>query len=585
MQRLIPSKAESPHWKPAPDLAVYAALVLASFAGWFAFVRTGAPPLPESVSPDAMAILRSGYAQVLIALAAVLLALRLGTDRLRAIVIPMSLVFCASWIVESIGVANGVPFGSYSYSPAIGQFLPGGTPWTIPLSWLTATLAFHLVVCTMRPGAGFRLGRVLATSFLLLAWDLSLDPAMSTINGFWNWSTNGAWYGVPVSNLIGWYLSGLLFAAILEAFRTERIARRADLRWLAGFLALLAATPVAMVATEGMLPAAIASVVVAAITLLVVGGHGTRTAASDLPSDSSQNLAFLAKNSKSFRFASTFLSDELQRIVAGVYGWCRVSDDLVDEARGATPDEIRVRLEAWEDLAKMAYRGRPCGIPLIDEVFGTMAARKVPFEYAHDLLEGLRMDIEPRRYRTAGDLRTYSYRVASVIGVWLTRTTGVKDPWVLERAEALGHAMQLTNILRDVGDDLRMGRVYIPLQDLEEAGLSESDLAAYETGARPVDAAWKALVERLTDRADEDYRFAYEGMPHLPLSLRLAVAVAASVYQGIHASIRANGYDNFRKRAVVGAPRKIVLAIAGLLQLVRIHGSRTVLQPALAQGK
>jgi len=582
---MSPIRVSLPSRKPALDLVAYAALTVASFAGWFAFVRTGAPPLPESVSPDALAILRSGFAQVTIALAAVLLARRLGMDRLRAIAIPMALVFCASWLVETIGVASGVPFGSYSYSSAIGQFLPGGTPWTIPLSWLTATLAFHLVACTLRPGAGFRLGRVLATSFLLLAWDLSLDPAMSTINGFWTWARDGAWYGVPVSNLVGWYLSGLVFAAILEAFRTERIARSSDLRWLAGFLALQAATPVAMVATEGMLSAAIASVVVASITLYSIGGRLKRADGSDLPSDSSQNLAFLAKNSKSFRFASAFLSDELQRIVAGVYGWCRVSDDLVDEARDATPEEIRVRLEAWEDLAKMAYRGRPCGIPLVDEVFGTMAARKVPFDYAHDLLEGLRMDIEPRRYRTAGDLRTYSYRVASVIGVWLTRTTGVKDPWVLERAEALGHAMQLTNILRDVGDDLRMGRVYIPEQDLEEAGLAEADLVAYASGTRPVDAAWKALVERLMDRADEDYRFAYEGMPQLPLSLRLAVAVAGSVYRGIHASIRANGYDNFRKRAVVGTPRKAVLAAAGLLLLLRAHAVRPALEPALVQGK
>ncbi len=574
-----------PSRKPALDLIAYAALSLASFAGWFAFLRAGASPLPESVSPDTLAILRSGFAQLQIALAAVLLARRLGAHRLRAIAIPMLLVFGASWLVETIGVASGVPFGSYSYSSTIGRFLPGGTPWTIPLSWLTATLGFHLVVSILRPGAGFRPGRVLATSFLLLAWDLSLDPAMSTINGFWTWAREGAWYGVPVSNLVGWYLSGLVFAGILESFRIQQIAQSPDLRWLAGFLALQAATPLAMVATEGMLPAAIASVVVASITLYSIGGRAKRADSSDLPTDSSQNLAFLAKNSRSFRFASAFLSDELQRIVAGVYGWCRVSDDLVDEARNATPEEIRVRLEAWEDLAKMAYRGRPCGIPLIDEVFSTMAARKVPFEYAHDLLEGLRMDIEPRRYRTVGDMRTYSYRVASVIGVWLTRTTGVKDPWVLERAEALGHAMQLTNILRDVGEDLRMGRVYIPQQDLLEAGLTEDDLIAYENGQRPLDATWKALVERLMDRADEDYRFAYEGMPHLPVSLRLAVAVAASVYRGIHDSIRANGYDNFRKRAVAGTPRKVLLAAGGLTLLVRAHATRPSLETALAQGK
>ncbi len=101
-----------PSRKPTLDLVAYAVLVLASFAGWFAFVRDGAPALPESISPDALALLRSGFAQFQIALAALLLARRLGSDRLRAIAVPMFLVFCASWMVEAIGVASGVPFGS-----------------------------------------------------------------------------------------------------------------------------------------------------------------------------------------------------------------------------------------------------------------------------------------------------------------------------------------------------------------------------------------------------------------------------------------------------------------------------------------
>lgn len=342
-----------------------------------------------------------------------------------------------------------------------------------------------------------------------------------------------------------------------------------------GYLALGVSLPLAMLIAEGMWGAAIATLLLAAAIVLFLSrsalGNRPGNTVERPPETAEANLDFLGRNSKTFRFASSFLSKDAQRLVAGVYGWCRVSDDLVDEAAHLPREQVRARLDAWQDLSRSAYQGNATGVPLLDVLFGEMRERNVPFDHAQDLIDGLRMDLEPSRYCDALHLRTYSYRVASTIGAWLVRSTGIDSPWVLERAEALGHAMQLTNILRDVGDDLRMGRVYIPLEDLAEAGLSEEDLQLFADGTKPLDERWTRLMETLMDRADRDYALAYEAMPALPSSFRFGVAVAASVYQGIHGALRTNGYDNFRRRAVVGPIAKCALAAKGLWRLHRAH--------------
>ena len=116
---------------------------------------------------------------------------------------------------------------------------------------------------------------------------------------------------------------------------------------------------------------------------------------------------------------------------------------------------------------------------------GEMRDAGVPFHYAEELVEGMRMDLDNTRYQTLADLRVYSYRVASVVGGWLTEQFGIQDPWVLERAYALGHAMQLTNILRDVGEDLGLGRLYLPENLLRRYGVDRARLEATTRDGRP----------------------------------------------------------------------------------------------------
>jgi phytoene synthase len=300
-----------------------------------------------------------------------------------------------------------------------------------------------------------------------------------------------------------------------------------------------------------------------------------RKAASAL-SEGSARLAYFGRHAKTFRFASRLFPKDALEKVAGVYAFCRFTDDLVDEAPDAEPKVLRVRLSAWLELAREAYETGQSHVPLLDDVLGSARRHGVPFTYAKELVEGVGMDISPRRYRTLEELRTYSHRVASVVGGWLTELFGIHDPWVLDRAFALGHAMQLTNILRDVGEDLRAGRLYIPEDLLESNGVDRNFLEAKSRSSSPMFPGYRRVLEELMASAEEDYRRAFQAIPLLPGFFQGPVAVAARVYEGIHDEIRRNGYDNLTRRAGTSLPRKFLLGMGALRDLIRVRKQRPV---------
>ncbi len=291
---------------------------------------------------------------------------------------------------------------------------------------------------------------------------------------------------------------------------------------------------------------------------------------------------YFARHSRSFSFAARFFAPEERRRVREIYAWCRFTDDLVDESAAPGAELHRV-LDGWAAICRAAYEGEATGIPLADAVMGEMASRRIPFALAFELIEGVRMDVEPRVYRTMDDLRRYTHRVASVVGAWLTCSFGVRDGWVIERAHALGHAMQLTNIIRDVGEDLRRGRLYLPADRMAAHGVSRESLLDVRARARNgggVGTAYPGLLEELMGIADAAYADAYEAMPHLPASFQRTVAVAAQVYQGIHDRVRANGYDNLNRRAHTSLPAKVVLARRGYGRLRARRRRRVERRPA-----
>ncbi len=278
-------------------------------------------------------------------------------------------------------------------------------------------------------------------------------------------------------------------------------------------------------------------------------------------------MAHFARHGRSFHFASRFMTRRDRERVGAVYAYCRLTDDLVDEAVDAGPAELHARLDDWLHRSHRGYSGFESGIPVVDRVMTDMRVHGIPFQYAAELIEGMRMDVAPPEFRDLIQLRVYTYRVAGVIGVWLSELFGIHDPWVLERAATLGHAMQITNIVRDVGDDWRRGRVYLPTSLLRSYGVTHDDLGAMYRGERSVTPGFRGAMEALMATADVSYRAAFEAMPLLPPAFRRSVAVAAEVYRGIHAEVRRAGYDTITRRAHTRLTQKLVLASRGLGRL------------------
>jgi phytoene synthase len=280
--------------------------------------------------------------------------------------------------------------------------------------------------------------------------------------------------------------------------------------------------------------------------------------------------AYFGAHARTFHLAARLFPPREAELVAGLYAYCRFSDDLVDDPQDQ-PDRatLILRLEAWRRLSLDAFSGTETGIPLLDSVMFEARAQGVSERYPTALLDGIAMDLEPRRPATWEELERYTFGVAGAVGGWMTQLFGLHDPHLLERAHALGHGMQLTNIARDVGEDWQRGRVYLPDELLSAHGVTPSEIGAMVGQTRPVSKAYRSLVEELLARADAYYEVAWPGIRALPPFFRRPVAAAASAYRGIHREIRRNDFDNLTRRACTSTARKILLAGAGLLDARR----------------
>ena len=264
-----------------------------------------------------------------------------------------------------------------------------------------------------------------------------------------------------------------------------------------------------------------------------------------------------AAGSKSFYFATRFFPADLARSAHAVYWFCRTTDDLVDEC--ATVDQGRRDLEAWHAALGRGLAEGASEQPILRLFLDAVDRHAIPAEYAFELIEGMRMDLDGCRYRTFAELKLFCYRAASTVGLMMSHVIGFSEPAQqvrgLAHATDLGIAMQLTNILRDIGEDLGRGRLYLPEEEMQRFGVTEAGL---RHGRMPD--GFRELMAFQIARAGDYYRRAEPGIGLLDSRGRFAVKIAAEVYSRILRQIERNGMDTLARRAVVPAREKYWLA-------------------------
>lgn len=271
-------------------------------------------------------------------------------------------------------------------------------------------------------------------------------------------------------------------------------------------------------------------------------------------------------HSKSFYFSTAFLPPEKRRAIRAFYAFCRTTDDTVD-VLSKSDAEARPFLDEWRRASRLSPG---------DQVNPVLAAwtsirdrYAVPQTYVEELIDGCEMDLTVKRYETWAELERYCYCVASTVGLISMHIIGVNDddPDLFERSRQpaidLGIALQLTNILRDVGEDLGRGRIYLPQEDLRRFGYTEEDLRA-----GVIDDRFRALMRFQIQRAHDYYARSIPAIAALKPDGRVAVGAAAMLYRGILDKIVENDFDVFHKRAHLTFREKLQ-RMPGIVRMVK----------------
>jgi 15-cis-phytoene synthase len=285
-----------------------------------------------------------------------------------------------------------------------------------------------------------------------------------------------------------------------------------------------------------------------------------RPSSPDRRSDLAECGELLRGGSRTFFAASLLLPRSMREPASALYAFCRLADDAVDLG----DDSVEALDELRERLARM-YQGRPMPIAADRALAEVVARYGIPRALPEALLEGFEWDAAGRRYEDLSDLLDYAARVAGTVGAMMSVLMGGRAPEVVARACDLGVAMQLTNIARDVGEDARAGRVYLPLAWLREAGI---DPDAWLESPGHTDALG-AVVQRLLNVADELYGRASAGIARLPLAYRPGMHAARIVYAEIGREVERQGLDSVSSRAIVSGQRKVWLAGRAVIEVGR----------------
>src|SRR5215207_5218412 len=254
-----------------------------------------------------------------------------------------------------------------------------------------------------------------------------------------------------------------------------------------------------------------------------------------------------AEHSKSFHFASGLLPEEKRSAVRALYAFCRTVDDVVDEAMDA---DCETQLDYWRGMVENAsfLDGDLVAAAWAD----TLARYHIPRHYALQLIDGVARDLLQTRYQTFDELATYCYGVASTVGLMSMYIVGFKTNEAIPYAIKLGVALQMTNILRDVGEDYQNGRLYLPRQEMAFYGIREDDLAQGRLSDN-----WRQFMKFQIDRTRQLYHESWDGVKMLEREGQLAIGAASVFYSGILDEIEKNDYNVFTRRASLSAWGKV----------------------------
>lgn len=259
-----------------------------------------------------------------------------------------------------------------------------------------------------------------------------------------------------------------------------------------------------------------------------------------------------AASGSSFYYSFLFLPEEKRRAITALYAFCREVDDAVDEC--SDPAVARTKLAWWRTEVEALYAGN-AQHPVSRALAAVLPRFHLSREHLNDIIDGMQMDLDRNRYPDIAALKEYCHRVAGVVGLLSAEIFGYQDPRTLEYASDLGLAFQLTNIIRDVGEDARRDRIYLPLDEMERFGISAADIM----GGRDSEGL-RRLIQFQIERALGVYRQALDKLPAVDRAAQRPGLMMAAIYRELLEEIRADGCHVLHQRTSLTPVRKLWIA-------------------------
>ena len=280
----------------------------------------------------------------------------------------------------------------------------------------------------------------------------------------------------------------------------------------------------------------------------------------------------ITQGSKSFSLAARLFDPDTRDAAFFLYGWCRYCDDQVDRAgMGESREQLEQRLTKLSEATRSVFSGAKQDQAVFIAMQYIVQRYGIPAHYALELIEGMAMDARGTRYQTFNDLSLYCYRVAGTVGLMMSHVMGLRNQRALKHAADLGIAMQLTNIARDITEDASMGRIYLPLEWVEEAGISPEEIAAVKNRSKLA-----LITKRLLQEAQRYYLSGDTGLWHLSFRSACAVAAARHVYAEIGSLLLYKGASAWDQRGYVTGRRKLWVISGGVLQVIASMPARFI---------